>query len=155
MSSPTLASGCCGPVESDAPIAVTINPEARVSVVRTAARLGNPKPGEWHTIPIAVINQGYVTGSLSIEADPVRGIELDLPTNDLTGEHHQYGALRVRLHTSAVDLTLTFRAATALGGLANHSTIHFLLRSSLPKDAYIDTTAHCAGSLNKPQTGIS
>lgn len=121
--------GCCGQVESDAPIAVTINPEARVSVVCTGAPIGEPKPGEWHTIDVAVINQGFVAGSLSIEADPVCGIQLDLPVHELTGEHHQDAAFRIRLDTSAVDVTLTFRAMTALGGLAKHSTIHFLVRS--------------------------
>lgn len=142
MSSPTHAGGCCGPVESDAPIAVTINPEARVSVVRTKAPIGDPQPGEWHTIPITVINQGFVTGALYIEADPVRGIKLDLPVHDLTGELHQDAALRVRLDTSAVDVTLTFRAKSSLGGLANHSTIHFLVRSDSPKQPDTDALTH-------------
>lgn len=133
MMSPTHVGGCCGPVESDAPIAVTINPEARVSVVRTKTPVGNPKPGEWHTIPITVINQGFVTGVLSIEADPVRGIQFDLPVNGLTGEPLQDAAFRVRLEASAVDITLTFRATAALGGLANHSTLHFLVRSDSPE----------------------
>jgi hypothetical protein len=62
MTSPSHAHGCCGPVESEAPIAITINPEARVSAVRTSTRLGHPKPGEWHKIPVTVINQGFVTG---------------------------------------------------------------------------------------------
>lgn len=127
------ATGCCGSVESEAPIAVTINPEARVSVARTGVPLGEPKPGEWHTIDFAVINEGFVTGSLAIEAEPVFGAQLDLPVHELTGEHHQDAAFRIRLDTSAVDVTLTFRALTALGGLAKHSAIHFLLRSDSPE----------------------
>lgn len=123
------SAGCCGPVESEAPIAVTINPEARVSAVRTNAAIGEAKLGEWHTIDIAVFNEGFVAGSLVIEAEPARGIQLDLPVSELSGEHRQDTSLRIRLDTSAVDLTLTFRAITALGGLAKHSTIHFLVRS--------------------------
>lgn len=146
MTYPTPAAGCCGPVESDAPIAVTINPEARVSVVRTTARISEPKPGEWHTIPVAVINEGFVAGSLSIEADPVRGIQLDLPVHDLTGERHQDAVFRVRLEARVVDVTLTFRAVAALGGLANHSTIHFLLRSDWPKNLEPAALPHCLAS---------
>lgn len=138
----THMAGCCGPVESDAPIAVTINPEARVSAVRTKAPIGEPKPGEWHTIDIAVINDGFVAGSLAIEADPVRDVQLDLPVHDLTGEHRQDAAFRIRLDTSAVDITLTFRALTALGGLANHSTIHFLLRFDSPEQPDTNTSIH-------------
>lgn len=146
MSNPTHAGGCCGPVESDAPLAVTINPEARVSVVRTRSPIGDPKPGEWHTIPVAVINEGFVTGPLAIEADPVSGIQLDLPAHELTGENHQRTAFRVLLDTSAVDVTLTFRAVAALGGLANHSTVHFLVRSDLREQPDADGVTHCTGS---------
>lgn len=154
MSYPTHAGGCCGPVDSEAPIAVTINPEARVSVVRTKTPIGDPKPGEWHTIPITVINQGFVAGALSIEADPVYGTQLDLPVHDLTGETHQDGAFRVRLDTSAVDLTLTFRALSALGGLANHSTIHFLIRSAPPEQPDTDALTHGIGLRSTPASGL-
>lgn len=123
------ACGCAGPVETDAPIAVTINPEARVNVARTSAPIGELVAGEWHTIDVAVVNDGFVTGPLALEAEPVRGIELDLPVHELTGEHHQDASFRVRFDVpTTVEVTLTFRALAALGGLANHSTIHLLLR---------------------------
>ena len=83
------AVGCCGPVETDAPLAVTINPEARVTVVRTGAPLGEPKPGEWHTVAVTVVNDGFVTGPLIAEAVPVPGVDWDLPVHHLTGEHRQ------------------------------------------------------------------
>jgi hypothetical protein len=125
------AAGCCGPVETDAPIAVTINPEARVNAVYTSAPLGELTRGDWHTIDVAVVNDGFVTGPLAIEAEPVRGVDLDLPVHELCGEHHQDVAFRVRFNTATVaDVTLTFRALAALGGLANHSTIHLLLRAA-------------------------
>jgi hypothetical protein len=124
------AIGCCGPVETDAPLAVTINPEARVNVARTTAPIGSLTPGEWHTIEIAVVNDGFVTGPLAVEADPVRGVELELPRHELTGEHRQDANFRIRFGTAeTVDLTLTFRALAALGGLANHSTVSMLLRA--------------------------
>lgn len=125
------AAGCCGPVETDAPIAVTINPEARLNVVCTSAPLGELTRGDWHTIDVAVVNDGFVTGPLAIEAEPVRGVDLDLPVHELRGEHLQDVAFRVRFNTATVaDVTLTFRALAALGGLANHSTVHLLLRAA-------------------------
>lgn len=124
------AMGCCGPVETDAPLAVTINPEARVNVARTTAPIGELTPGAWHTIEVAVVNDGFVTGPLAVEADPVRGVELDLPALELTGEHRQAIGFRIRFETGdVVDLTLTFRALSALGGLATHSTVSLLLRA--------------------------
>lgn len=124
------AMGCCGPVDSVAPIAVTINPEARVSAVRARTPIGEPKPGHWHTIDVEVINEGFVAGPLAIESEPVHGAQLDLPIHHLTGERHQTVAFRICLSASVVDVTLTFRALSALGGLANHSTVHFLIRSN-------------------------
>lgn len=131
MSHCAPAVGCCGPVETDAPIAVTINPEARVSVARTSAPLTELTPDDWHTIDVTVVNDGFVTGPLTIEAEPPNGIYLDLPVHELTGERRQDAAFRVRFNAAAVlDVTLTFRALTALGGLANHSTVHLLLRAA-------------------------
>lgn len=125
------ASGCCGPVETDAPIAVVVNPEARVNVARTSAPLGELTAGEWHTVDVAVVNDGFVTGPLTIEAHPVRGVDLDVPVYELTGEPRQNTTFRVRLENPTVaDVTLTFRVLTALGGLANHSTVHLLLRAA-------------------------
>ncbi|MBB5788432.1 hypothetical protein [Jiangella mangrovi] len=121
---------CCAPVDTTAPIAVTINPEARVSVARTATQIGALAPGEWHTVDVTIVNDGYVTGPLAIESDPVPGVELDLPVHVLTGEPRQEGGFRVRFGAPAtVDVTLTFRALAALGGLAQHSTISLLLRA--------------------------
>ena len=126
------ACGCSGPVETQAPIAVTINPEARVSVARTTAPIGRLTPAEWHTIDVTLINDGFVTGPLAIETEPVPGIELDLPVHELTGEHRQDLAFRVRFNApTVVDVSLTFRALAALGGLANHSTLHLLLRAGV------------------------
>lgn len=122
---------CCGPVDTTAPISVSVNPEARVNVARTASALGTFTAGNWHTIDVTIVNDGYVTGPLTIESDPVRGVELDLPAHELTGEPRQDGGFRVRFDAPAtVDVTLTFRALNALGGLATHSSLSLLLRSA-------------------------
>ena len=67
---------------------------------------------------------------MEIEGEPVPGVELDLPVHELTGEPRQDGGFRVRFGVPAiVDVTLTFRALGALGGLAIHSSLHLILRS--------------------------
>jgi hypothetical protein len=122
--------GCCGPVDTTAPISVTINPEARVNVARTGSRAASFTTGDWHTIDFPIVNTGYVTGLLEIQGDPVPGVELDLPAHELTGEPRQEGAIRVRFDVpTIVDVTLTFRALGALGGLATHGSLHLILRS--------------------------
>ncbi|MEU8221619.1 hypothetical protein [Kribbella sp. NPDC048915] len=122
------AVGCCGPVTTDAPIAVTINPEARVNVARSGAPVGTLTPGEWHPIAVTVVNDGFVTGPLAVSCDPVRGLEVEQPWPELTGEHRQENVFRVRLDApGVVDVTLTFSALQALGGLALHSTVNLLL----------------------------
>ncbi len=130
--------GCCGPVDTTAPISVTINPEARVNVARTSGRRIESLPiGDWHTIEFPIVNTGYVTGQLVIEGDPVPGVELDLPAHNLTGEPRQEGGFRVRFDLpTVVDITLTFRALGALGGLAIHSSLHLILRSHPAALAY-------------------
>jgi hypothetical protein len=128
--------GCCAPVDTTAPLSVTINPEARVNVARTRRRVESLSTGDWHTIEFPIVNTGYVTGLLVIESDPVPGVELDLPVHELTGEPRQEGAFRVRFDVPAiVDVTLTFRALEALGGLALHSTLHLILRSHVASPA--------------------
>ncbi|WP_433003586.1 hypothetical protein [Kribbella sp. CA-294648] len=126
--------GCCAPVDTTAPLSVTINPEARVNVARTGSRVRSLAIGEWHTIDFPIVNTGYVTGQLVIEADPVSDVDLDLPAHELTGEPRQEGAVRVRFDVpTIVDVTLTFRALSALGGLATHSSLHLILRSHVAR----------------------
>ncbi|PZF80577.1 hypothetical protein [Jiangella anatolica] len=121
---------CCEPADTSAPISVTVNPEARVNVARTATRLGTLAPGVWHPIDVTIVNEGYVTGPLAIESSPVDGVELELPVHELTGAPRQEGGIRVRFDAPAtVDVTLTFRSLASLGGLAQHSTLSLLLRS--------------------------
>ncbi|WP_344240222.1 hypothetical protein [Kribbella hippodromi] len=118
-------------METDAPITVTINPEARVNVARTTAPIPTLTPNEWHPIPITLTNEGFVTGPLAITTDPVPGLDLNLPTHTITGAPRQDLTIHARLHTpTTVDVSLTFKALNALGGLATHSHLHLLLRAT-------------------------
>lgn len=126
----------CGPncsccvVDSDAPIAVSINPEARVTAQRTAAPLDRGHVGAWTDLPYTVMNDGFVTGPLVIETWPVDGLEIDAPQLELTGVANQRGLLHIRLaYPGSVDITLRFWSLGAIGGLANKNTVTLLYRA--------------------------
>ncbi|MGW3955390.1 hypothetical protein ACWEKM_31660 [Streptomyces sp. NPDC004752] len=119
---------CCGSTATEAPILVTINPEARVNVTRVPVALPEIRSGEWTAIPISVVNEGYTTGALVIEASPVMGIEFDDLHHVLTGRNQEIHLL-VRFDEAAtVEIELRFLAAHALGGLSLHDTIPLILR---------------------------
>ena len=120
---------CCGPTETTSPIVVTINPEARVSVQRTDVPLGTAAPDQWLDIPFDVINQGFVTGALTIEPSRLHSVELHAAPTALSGSASQRGRFRVRAGAGVVeDITLRFWARGALGGLADRNSIDLLIR---------------------------
>lgn len=119
---------CCTP-DADAPFVVTINPEGRVEAARTEVAVDALRPGEWATIAVAVVNQGYVTGPLQVRWSPLPGVEVDAPDTQLTGQPAQETEFHVRLaEPGDADLTLRFWALGALGGLANKNTAYLYLR---------------------------
>ncbi len=108
-----------------AALLITINPEARVDVARTADPLPRFPLGEW--VPIAVANQGYVTGPLDCWIEQGDGVEVAPLPHRLTGRDQQM-ELGVRLvEPGPRAVTLRFAALGALGGLADHSTIPLVL----------------------------
>jgi hypothetical protein len=120
---------CSATAETDAAFAVTINPEGRVEAHRTDVEVEALRPGEWATIGVAVVNQGYVTGPLQLRWSTVPGVEVDAPDVELTGAPSQDAEFRVRLaEPVAADLTLRFWALGTLGGLANKNTAYLYLR---------------------------
>lgn len=113
----------------DAPLRVTINPEARVAVERTPAGLGDLVTGRWSTIGVDIINAGFVTGRFAIEASRAPGVEVRTPVTDLTGALRQRVEFGVRLlGPHPVDLTLRFWTLDSLGGLTDRNSTHLLLR---------------------------
>jgi hypothetical protein len=120
---------CCTPVTTDAAFVVTINPEGRVEARRTDVEVEALRPGEWATVGVAIVNQGYVTGPLQLRWSTVPGVEVEAPDTELVGEPRQDTEFRVRLaEPGAADLTLRFWALGALGGLANKNTAYLYLR---------------------------
>ena len=120
---------CCTTATTDAAFVITINPEGRVEAVRTDVAVDALRPGEWATIKVAVVNQGYVTGPLQLRWSTLPGVEVDAPDTQLTGAPSQDTQFRVRLAApAAADLTLRFWALGTLGGLANKNTSYLYLR---------------------------
>lgn len=120
---------CCAPLPANAVFVVTINPEARVNVDRTSVRVEALRSGDWAIIPVAIVNEGYVTGPLQMRWSVVPGVDIDAPDTELTGTSSQDTQFRVRLaEPNDADLTLRFWALGALGGLANKNTTSLYIR---------------------------
>src|SRR5579862_7843783 len=95
-----------------APITVTINPEARVSV----AWLGNLLPpfpcGRAATLRVKILNRGFVTSRLEVEpVGEVRdNVNLDFEPSPLKGVPQEIRNLRITLKKSdPTDVTLAFK----------------------------------------------
>ncbi|HLT62186.1 MAG TPA: hypothetical protein VK020_13380 [Microlunatus sp.] len=131
---PGCGCGCCPPQVGDAALVVTLNPEGRVEVAAAGPVPGPARPGEWLELPVAVLNQGCVTGPLQSRWSRVAGVEVDAPDTELSGEPVQRTAVRVRLaEPGPVELTVRFWALGVLGGLANKNTAHLYLRPRDPE----------------------
>ncbi len=115
----------------DPPIKITINPEARVSVVLAGA-LPLPTPcgtvADW---PVKIVNQGFVTSQLEAEVvgDVPLGVTLDFHPALLKGVPEELRMLHLTLtKPGVIDLTLAFRAHNEMPDLGGRDRVHFLLR---------------------------
>lgn len=121
----------CAPPATNAVFIVTINPEARVNVDCSGASIDALNVGHWAIIPVAIVNEGYVTGPLQMRWSGVPGVEIDAPDTELTGASVQDTQFRIRLTEPIdADLTIRFWALGALGGLANKNTTSLYVRCS-------------------------
>ena len=121
--------GASPPLQS-APIVVTINPEARVS-----AKWWGPAPpaavcGSPVEIPVAVENQGFVTGALQAHIVGIvpRGVVLRLSRQPLNGRPSEMRTIGLTLtEPGPVDLTLEFSIPNERPDLGGRARVHFLL----------------------------
>jgi hypothetical protein len=116
---------------SDAPIKITINPEARVSVSRSGELPPPPACGTAVELPVTIINQAFVTAPL--EATPVGNsppnIRLEFPSDPLKGIPEETRILRVTIPgPEPTDVTISFRARNDIPDLGGRDRIHLLLR---------------------------
>jgi len=122
------------PALRNAPILVTINPEARVS-----AKWSGPTPpaavcGSTVEIPVAVENQGFVTSTLQahIVGLAPAGVTLRQPPQPLNGHPSEMRAIGITLsEPGPFDVTLEFSIPNEHPDLGGRARVHVLLACRL------------------------
>lgn len=120
----------------EAPIQITINPEARVSVA-LAGTLPDPVPcGTAADFSVRVLNQGFITSRLEAElvGDPPAGVQLDFHPVPLKGVPEEFRHLLVTLtRPDPIDLTITFKAHNEVPDLGGRDRVHFVMHCIPPR----------------------
>jgi hypothetical protein len=115
---------------NEPPINITINPEARVSVV-LAGVLPPPAPcGTATDLPVKIVNQGFVTAPLEAElvGDAPADVTLDFHPDPLKGVPDELRTLHITLtKPGPTDLTIAFRAHNEIPDLGGRDRVHFLI----------------------------
>lgn len=118
-------------LRSNAQLEININPEARLSVIRTnaaAPKTACEKSNYWL---IRVENQGFVTAPLTVTpADPFteKWIEISYTRSPLTGAAVEYRILKFRSTApGSVELSLRFDVGPGTYDLGNRSQMPILL----------------------------
>lgn len=115
---------------NDPPIKITINPEARVSVIR-AGSLPAPVPcGTPAELLLKIVNQGFVTSRLEAKlvGDVPPDVTLDFRPEPLQGVPEELRKLHITLTTSGpTDLTISFKLRNDIADLGGRDRIHFLM----------------------------
>ena len=119
------------PVRPDqAPIAVTINPEARVSVVWVGDVLPPVPCRRPVNLRVRIVNRGFVTSRLKVESvGEVRdNIKVDFESSPLQGIPEEVRNLRIILtKPDPTDVTLAFKLLNETPDLGGRDRIHFLM----------------------------
>lgn len=114
----------------EAPIQITINPEARVSVALAGA-LPHPVPcGTPADFSVRILNQGFITSRLEAEivGDTPEGVSLDFHPAPLKGVREELRNLRITLtRPEPTDLTITFKAHNEVPDLGGRDRVHFVM----------------------------
>jgi hypothetical protein len=113
------------------PITITINPEARVSVVLTGPMPAPVACGSATDFSIRILNQGFVTSRLeaAFVGDVPEGVSLDFQPARLKGVREEVRHLRIILtKPGSIDLTIAFRADSEIPDLGGRDRVHFLMR---------------------------
>jgi hypothetical protein len=116
---------------TDAPIKITINPEARVSVSRSGELPPPAACGSAIELPVAIVNQAFLTAPLeaTLLGNSPPGVRLQFPPDPLKGIREEIRILRVTISgPEATDLTISFRARNDIPDLGGRDRIHLLLR---------------------------
>lgn len=118
-----------------APIEISINPEARVSVA-----LGAPMParntcGQPITLPVRIVNDSFITASLEarLVGNVPSGVTIDFRPKPLTGQSEDERKITIFLtEPGTKDLTISFKARNDIPDLGGRDRVHFLMKCVAP-----------------------
>lgn len=114
-----------------APIEITINPEARVSVALADALPTTIPCGTPELINVLVMNHGFATSSLHaslLEPTP-SGVILTMPAVKLTGQREQSFVLALSMTKAGLsDVTISFAMKNEPTDLGGRDRVHFVMR---------------------------
>jgi hypothetical protein len=116
---------------NDAPIKITINPEARVSVTLAGALPSATACRTPTNVPVQIVNQGFVTARLEAQlvGDPPPGVTLNFHPEPLKGVPRELRELWITLTKPGLtDLTIAFKAHNEIPDLDGRDRIHLLMR---------------------------
>jgi hypothetical protein len=117
-------------VVSAAPITVTINPEARVSVARGEIAPSPAICGQAMDWVVRIVNDGFVTAPLlaTLVGSVPAGVTLDFSEEPLKGVPEERRVLRMTLtRPGLLDITISFRAKNGNPDLGGRDRVHFLV----------------------------
>lgn len=117
-----------GAATSDGVLQITINPEARVSVVR-GGRIPSAICGQPLEIPIVIQNDGFVTAPLGVAlVDPAGAfIGVELIGGAPSGAAQQQRMLRlIGIEKRPTDITIAFRLRKDFPDIGGRDRVHFL-----------------------------
>jgi len=115
---------------SHAPIEISINPEARVSVVLAApipVRNACRRP---INLPVRIVNDSFITARLEARlVDNVpSGLTLDFRPARLSGKQEDWRTLAITLAKPGIkDVTISFKTHNDIPDLGGRDRIHFLI----------------------------
>lgn len=127
---PSSAAAIASPSSESAPIRITINPEARVSVVMSGAIPPAVQCGTALDIAVDVVNQGFVTAPLeaTLVGNAPAGVTVSLDPAPLKGAPSEMRMLRVTLtQPGQTDLAVAFRARNEIPDIGGRDRVHFLV----------------------------
>jgi hypothetical protein len=115
----------------EAPIEIKINPESRVSASITGPWPPPARCGTAASIPLEILNQGFLTARLEAQlADvPPRGVSLELQPEPLTGVAEETRVLKITMaQPGPADVTIAFKAHDGASDLGGRDRIHVLMQ---------------------------
>lgn len=113
-----------------APIVVTINPEARVSATWMGPAPPAPVCGSAVEIPVAVVNQAFVTSALQAEIVGLAPAGATLRAQQLPLSGHASDTRAIELTLSErgpSDITIEFSIPNERPDLGGRARVHFLV----------------------------